>query len=63
MCESKVYVRKNGGLELIAEDVVALEPKGNGFRLVDVSGKVYEVEDVIIERIDFVEHKVVLRRR
>lgn len=44
MRESKVYMRKNGDLELVVEDVVALEPKGNGFRLVDVARRVYEVE-------------------
>lgn len=62
MCESKVYVKKDGDLELVISDVVSLIPKENGFRFIDISGKVYEIYDAAIEYIDFVEHKVVLRK-
>lgn len=61
MCESRVYLRKNNSVELIAEDIVSITPKENGFKLIDISGKVYEVNDVVIEYIDFVNHRVILR--
>jgi len=62
MCESRVYLMENGKINLVAEDVVSMTPKGNGYVLVDIAGRRYEVEDVVIEYIDFVQHKVVLKR-
>lgn len=63
MCESKVYIKKNGDIELVANDVVTLIPKERGFRFIDIAGKVHEVDDVDIEYISFVDHKIVLRKR
>lgn len=62
MCESKVYLVEDGKMNLVAEEVVSMTPKGNGYVFVDISGKKYELEDVVIEYIDFVQHKVVLKK-
>lgn len=62
MCESRVYLMENGKMNLVAEEVVSMVPKGNGYVLVDIAGRRYEVEDAVIEYIDFVQHKVVLKR-
>lgn len=61
MCESKVYLKRNGKLELVAEDVVSLVPSDKGFKFIDISGRTYEVENAVIDHIDFVGHKVVLK--
>ncbi|MCC6016067.1 MAG: CooT family nickel-binding protein [Desulfurococcaceae archaeon] len=62
MCESKVYVREGSELKLIAEDVMSMIPKENGYVLIDIAGRKYEVFDVVIEYIDFIQHKVVLKK-
>ncbi|MEM0084500.1 MAG: CooT family nickel-binding protein [Candidatus Methanomethylicia archaeon] len=62
MCESDIYVKSDGKEELLVKDVVSLVPKEGKFIFVDITGKVYELENVTIEYIDFISHKVVLRR-
>lgn len=63
MCESNVYIKIDGGEELLARDIVSLTPKEDKFILIDIIGNRYEVENVAIEYIDFVSHKVVLKRK
>jgi predicted RNA-binding protein len=63
MCESNVYLVGVSGEELIAKEVAHMMPKQGGFVFVDIYGNKYEVEGVEIAYIDFLGHKVVLRRR
>ncbi|MEM1645804.1 MAG: CooT family nickel-binding protein [Ignisphaera sp.] len=62
MCESKVYLMEDGKMNLVAEEVVSMVPKGNGYVFIDITGRRYELENVNIEYIDFVQHKVVLKK-
>jgi len=63
MCESNVYLIGVSGEELIAKEVAYMKPKQNGLIFVDIYGNKYEVEDIEIAYIDFLGHKVVLRKR
>lgn len=63
MCESNVYVKDDGKEELLIKDAVSLVPKEGKFIFIDITGKKYEVENVTIEYIDFISHKVVLKRK
>jgi len=62
MCESKVYMKEGGELKLIAEDVASMIPKEKGYILIDIAGRKHEVSDVVVEYIDFIQHKVVLKK-
>jgi len=62
MCESKVYMKEGDELKLIAEDVASMIPKEKGYILIDIAGRKYEVSDVVVEYIDFIQHKVVLKK-
>ncbi|MCS7096954.1 MAG: CooT family nickel-binding protein [Candidatus Methanomethylicia archaeon] len=63
MCESNVYVRINGKEELLIKDVISLVPKEDTYIFIDITGRKYEIENVIIEFIDFISHKIVLKRK
>lgn len=62
MCESNVYIKSDGKEELLVKDAVSLVSKEGKFIFVDITGKIYELENVTIEYIDFISHKIVLRR-
>ncbi|MEM1896256.1 MAG: CooT family nickel-binding protein [Ignisphaera sp.] len=62
MCESKIYIREGEHYELIIENVVSLTPKEGGFIVIDISGKRYELDNVSIDYIDFLNHKVILKK-
>ncbi|RLG87403.1 MAG: hypothetical protein DRO15_04995 [Thermoprotei archaeon] len=55
-------MKEDGEEKLIAKDIISLIPRGNGFVFVNISGKRYEVNNVAIEYIDFINHKVVLKK-
>lgn len=63
MCESKVYLKENAEEKLIITDVVLLMPMKNGYVFTDISGKKHELEYVTIDYIDFIKHKIVLRKQ
>jgi len=63
MCESDVYLVDVEGERLIAREIARMMPRQNGFIFVDIYGNKYEVENVEIDYIDFLGHKVVLKRR
>lgn len=63
MCEFKIYIKDEGETKIVVENIVSLIPKENGFILIDISGKRYEVDNSSIEYIDFLNHKVVLKRK
>jgi predicted RNA-binding protein len=63
MCESSVYLIDVNGERLVAKEVASMKPKQNGFIFVDIYGNKYEVNDAEIAYIDFIGHRVVLKKR
>ncbi len=61
MCESNVYIIKNGNEELYAKDIVHLSIQGDKIVLVNIIGKRYELTKATIAYIDFLKHKIVLK--
>lgn len=62
MCESRVYLKENGEEKLIITNVVLLSPLKDGYMFIDILGKKHVLERVVIDYIDFIEHKIVLRK-
>uniref|UniRef100_A0A7J3X9M8 CooT family nickel-binding protein n=3 Tax=Thermofilum pendens TaxID=2269 RepID=A0A7J3X9M8_THEPE len=62
MCETDVYLIDADGEKLFAKEIASMSPKQKGYIFVDIYGRRYEVDDVEIVYIDFIGHKVVLRR-
>ncbi len=61
MCESNVYLKENGAETLIMENVAAITPAGeNRFILRGLLGEQQEISG-IIEDINLMGHKIVLR--
>jgi predicted RNA-binding protein len=59
MCESSIYVARDGGEELVMENVGWMETDGETIRMKDIDG----VEKTVRGRIkyaDLVQHRVVL---
>ncbi len=59
MCESAAYVRRNGGEELLLEEVAAIRPEKGRLVLRTVLGDRLEFEGTI-EEIDLMGHRIVL---
>ena len=61
MCESNVYLKKDNNEELIMENVAAISPAGeNTFLLKGLLGESMEVK-AIIEDINLMGHKIILK--
>ncbi len=60
MCESKVFVDKGEGEELVLADVISIRPEGDGYRLVTLYGEQTLVRGRIKE-VDLLKHRVVLQ--
>jgi len=60
MCESNVYIKKNGAEELIMENVAAISPLGEDrFLLKGLLGDSCQISGKI-EEINLMAHKIVL---
>jgi predicted RNA-binding protein len=59
MCESKVFLATPEGEKLVLEEVAAIRPEGDGYRLVTLFGEQAHVRGRIKE-IDLLQHRVVL---
>ena len=59
MCESNIYMRKDGEEEKILEDVEILKPEGDIIFLANVYGEQKRVKARLVS-INFAEHKVIL---
>jgi predicted RNA-binding protein len=59
MCESAVFLRREGDEELVAEDVARVVPEGEQVRVVTLLGEVLLVRARIAE-IDLMGHKITL---
>ncbi len=62
MCESKVYLRGEGGEQEVMDDVAFLRIVDNEMELVRIDGVRKRLKDVTIDEIDFMHHKVYLRK-
>ncbi len=59
MCESNVYIIKNGKEELFIEDVDLMEQKGDEIRVVNLFGEEKSIK-AKIRRLSLVDHKIIL---
>lgn len=59
MCESNVYLIKNGQEELVLESVSAVKPQGNNLLLTSILGEEKSVS-ARIKEINLMDHKIVL---
>jgi len=63
MCESKAYLRSPAGEELVMDDVAHLKVLDNGVELVRIDGQRKVLENVVIDEIDFIHHKLYLKKK
>ena len=59
MCESNVYMLKDGVPELVLENVDSLEERGEDVRLVDLFGEEVVVR-ARVKRLSLVDHRIIL---
>ena len=59
MCLSKVYVDRNGGRELLMEEIASVEIEDNKLLFKTLFGEQKEIE-ANIKEIDFLSHSLVL---
>lgn len=60
MCESTVFVQKQGNEKLLAEDVARIVPEGDQVRVVTMLGDEHTIKGEIID-IDLMSHKILLK--
>jgi len=59
VCESSVYILKDGKEELILEDVDLMENEGNQIRIRNIFGE-EKVAKARVKRLSLVDHKILL---
>ena len=59
MCESSVYIIRDGQQELLIEDVDLMEQEGDEIRVVNIFGEEKRVK-ARIKSLSLVEHKILL---
>ncbi len=62
MCESKAYLRSDGEEQEVMDDVAHLRVLDDGVELVRIDGLRKTLEGARIEEIDFIHHKIFLRK-
>jgi len=62
MCESSVFIRKDSGDELLAEDVARVVPEGDQIRVITLLGEEHRLLAEVVD-IDLMSHKILLRER
>lgn len=62
MCQVSMYVRDQEQEELIIENVTSLEPLGTGYRISSLFEAPCELDNLILEQIDFLAGKLVFRK-
>lgn len=62
MCESKIYLRSDSGEQEVMDDVAFLKMLGKEIELVRIDGARKRLKDVTIDEIDFIHHKVYLKK-
>lgn len=61
MCETKVFLRKNGEEELFMEDVISVVPEQDNLKISNLFGDNQTIKGKIGE-IQFLEHKIVIEQ-
>ena len=59
MCQSSAYMVKDGGNELLMEDVDLLEARGDKIKLVNIFGEEIEIK-AKIKNLSLIDHKIIL---
>jgi len=59
MCESNVYIIKDGKEELFIENVDLMEQKGDEIRIVNLFGEEKSIK-ARIKKLSLVDHKIIL---
>jgi len=59
VCESKVFLKRDGKEELVMEDVIRIEVEGEKLKLYGIFGEFKEVKGKIV-LMDMSSHKVVV---
>lgn len=62
VCESIVYIREGNFEKLYARDIATLVVEENKIILIDIAGNTYTLTDAALEYVDFVGHRIVLRK-
>ena len=62
MCESKIYLRSDSGEQEVMDDVAFLKVLGKDIELVRIDGAKKKLEGVAVDEIDFIHHKVYLKK-
>ncbi|MEM1532871.1 MAG: CooT family nickel-binding protein [Desulfurococcaceae archaeon] len=62
MCESVVYVREGDSEKLYARDIATMMFEEGGVVLIDIAGNKYVLTNVVLEYIDFIGHRAVLKK-
>jgi predicted RNA-binding protein len=62
MCESSVFVRREAGDELLAEDVARVIPEGETVRVYSLLGDEWKVDGDIVE-IDLMAHRIIVKEK
>ena len=62
MCESNAYIHKEGGDELLLENVTFIRPEGGKLVMTSLLGDEVVIDAEILE-IDLMAHKIVLVKR
>lgn len=62
MCESIVYIREGDSERLYARDIATMIFEGGEVVLIDIAGNRYLLTNVVLEYVDFIGHRVFLRK-
>jgi predicted RNA-binding protein len=61
MCESNVYLVRDGKEELVLADVAYIEPKGDSFLLMGILGNTVELKAKLF-KLDLMAHKILFTK-
>jgi len=62
VCESIAYIREGNSEKLYARDIATLVIEENKIVLIDIAGNTYTLTDAVLEYVDFVGHRIILRK-
>ena len=62
MCETNVYIEKDGEQEVLMKDVISITPQGGKLILVDLFGEQKQIE-ADFKELKLLEHMVILTPR
>ena len=62
MCESKVFLLRDGEREKVMDDVVRMEVEADGVRVFDIIGNEKFVEGARVSFADLLGHQILLKK-